>query len=164
MIHRFKYGGKTYLRRPLAILIAEKIFSETTDSTPDIIIPVPLHSKRLRQRGFNQAILIGELVSKKLQIPLARHLLKRIRWTEPQVTLSADKREANVRGAFSITPGADIKGKRVMLLDDVMTTGSTVSECSKVLKRAGAAGVVVVTAARVGHVDDDIRETVDKTL
>ncbi len=149
LIHRLKYDGKVQVRRPLALLMAERLAGFADLAASDLLLPVPLHLKRIRERGFNQAILLGELLAHEWKIPLERGLLRRIRWTEPQVNLVAGERAANVRGAFAVTDSSRLTGKRVMLVDDVLTTGSTVSECSRVLKRAGAVEVIVVTVARV---------------
>jgi ComF family protein len=114
----------------------------------DMIVPVPLHLKRLRQRGFNQAVLLGGILAREWRLPFFRGNLRRIRWTEPQVTLSAAERVANVRGAFSVSDPAILRDKRIILVDDVFTTGSTVAECTGVLLKADAAAVCVVTIAR----------------
>lgn len=148
LIHAFKYSNKTHLRRPLALLAAESLTEFVASRAPDVIVPVPLHVRRLRSRGFNQAVLLGELLARMWRIPLARRAMQRIRWTEPQISLSADERRNNVKGAFAVADRAAVAGKHVLLLDDVLTTGSTVQECSRVLKRAGAAAVTVITIAR----------------
>lgn len=148
LIHNFKYEHRIQLRRPLALLTAELLAPFAVEAAPDLIIPVPLHVKRLRSRGFNQALLLAELLSKKWRIPLSRRGLRRIRWTEPQIALSATEREKNVKGAFQVHKPAEIAGRRVLLVDDVYTTGSTVIECSRTLKKAGADKVFVVTVAR----------------
>jgi ComF family protein len=148
LIHFFKYGNKTHLRRPLALLTAACLTEFVASRSPDVLVPVPLHVRRLRKRGFNQAVLMGELLAREWKIPLARRALKRVRWTEPQISLSAGERRDNVKGAFAVADLAVVTGKHVLLLDDVLTTGSTVEECSRVLKRAGAAEVTVITAAR----------------
>jgi ComF family protein len=149
LIHRLKYDGKVQVRRPLALLMAERLAGFAGHASSDLLLPVPLHVKRIKERGFNQAILLGELLANEWRIPFGRSLLMRIRWTEPQVKLAAGERAANVRGAFAVRDPSLVKGRRVMLVDDVLTTGSTVSECSRVLKKAGAAEVFVVTVARV---------------
>lgn len=149
MIHSFKYGYRVMLRRPLALLAAPRLDGFVAGFAPDLILPVPLHIKRLRQRGFNQAILLGELLSRRWRLPLIRDNLRRIRWTEPQVTLSAAERADNVRGAFSLANPERLEGKRVLLVDDVYTTGSTVKECSRVLTAAGAVAAVVTLARGV---------------
>ena len=98
--------------------------------------------------GFNQAILLGEVLAKEWGVRMKRRALLRVRWTEPQVNLSAVERRENVKGAFVVSNNAVVNDKRIMLIDDVLTTGSTVDECARVLKKAGAAEVVVVTVAR----------------
>ncbi len=148
LIHRFKYDRKVQLRRPLGLLAAELLRGFNEEITPDLIIPVPLHVRRLRERGFNQAVLIGEILSRQWHLPLSRNNLRRIRWTEPQIHLSADERVSNVRNAFAVADPEILQGKRILLVDDVYTTGSTVIECAKVLKRAHVAAVFVVTVAR----------------
>lgn len=148
LIHHFKYSNKTHLRRPLALLALDGLTEFIAKSTPDLIIPVPLHRSRLRSRGFNQAVLLGDLFSSRLSIPMLADGLIRTRQTEPQIELSAEDRKNNVKGAFSANRPDDLSGKSILLLDDVMTTGSTVNECAKVLKKSGAASVFVVTIAR----------------
>lgn len=148
LIHRFKYEHQVRLRRPLGQLMAATLAPVVSDWQPDLLVPVPLYSKRLRERGFNQAILLATLLAKAWQIPLARTALYRIRWTIPQIELHHHEREANVRGAFAVPRPAIVEGKRVLLIDDVLTTGSTVAECARILKRAGARSVFVITLAR----------------
>ncbi|MBT0651600.1 ComF family protein [Geomobilimonas luticola] len=148
MIHRFKYDRRVQLARPLGLLAAETLASWAAAAAADLVVPVPLHVRRLRQRGFNQAILLGQVVAGQWHLPLDRTCLRRIRWTEPQVNLAAAERAANVRGAFAVTAPARVAGRRIILVDDVFTTGSTVAECARVLKGAGAGEVLVVTVAR----------------
>jgi len=148
LIHRFKYDRKVHLARPLTLLAQEALATFAATIGADLLIPVPLHRRRLRERGFNQAVLLGRPLAKAWNIPLVVNNLQRIRWTEPQVTLSATEREANVRGAFALAVPAAVRGKKIVLLDDVYTTGSTVAECSRVLRQAGAEGIYVITVAR----------------
>jgi ComF family protein len=148
MIHSFKYHYKTHLRRPLALLTIDHLSEFILSQSPELIMPVPLHRKRLRSRGFNQAVLLGEIIAKHSNLPMDRDNLKRVRWTEPQVKLSADDRRANVKGAFSIREPLCVQNLGILLVDDVLTTGSTVDECSRVLKSAGASRVSVITVAR----------------
>lgn len=148
LIHAFKYSHKIHLRRPLGLLTAQSLADFVAACGPDLIVPVPLHVKRLRGRGFNQAILLGEVLAREWGIPLHRRAMGRIRWTEPQINLTAELRRNNVKGAFSVRDAPAVTGKRVLLVDDVFTTGSTVEECAKVLKKAGASRVVVITVAR----------------
>jgi ComF family protein len=148
LIHAFKYRNRTHLRRPLALLTIASLTEFAISRSPDLIVPVPLHVRRLRSRGFNQAVLLGELLAKEWHLPLERRALQRIRWTEPQINLTADERHKNLKGAFAVTDCAVIERKRVLLVDDVLTTGSTAEECSRVLKDAGAADVSLITVVR----------------
>lgn len=148
LIHGLKYAGTVRFSRPLGLITAHRLAPFAAELSPDLIVPVPLHIKRLRQRGFNQSVLLAGILAGKWGLPLVRNNLRRIRWTEPQINLPADERRRNVRGAFALHDPAGLKGKRVLLVDDVFTTGSTVNECTRVLKRAGADGVFVVTVAR----------------
>lgn len=144
-IHGFKYNKDTSYSRSLGSMIS----SYPDLQGFDVIIPVPLHIKRLRERGFNQSLLLARAVGRKNNIPVNPFGLKRIRWTEPQVNLSGKERKINVKGAFEFH--GDVKGKTVLLIDDVYTTGATVAECSKVLKKGGAKGVCVLTLARTSE-------------
>ena len=148
LIHQFKYSKRVMLGRPLGLLAAAYLGEFAGEFGADLIVPVPLHVKRLRQRGFNQAVLLGEVFSSKWGVALSRNSLKRVRWTEPQVNLGARERAANVKGAFDVGSVNKISGKRILLVDDVYTTGSTAKECCRVLMRAGAADVAVLTIAR----------------
>jgi ComF family protein len=148
VIHRFKYGGQTFLVRPLARILIGPAKELTRLHGIDTIVPVPLHHKRLRQRGFNQASLLARRLGPLLQIPVDYSSLKRTRWTDPQIGLSRSQRAANVKGAFSLKGSDKIKGKGVLLLDDVLTTGETVNQCVRVLKDGGARDVAVLTIAR----------------
>lgn len=148
MIHLFKYRYKTHLRRPLALLALNGLAEFIHSRAFDVIIPVPLHHSRLRSRGFNQALLLGDLFSSRLSLPLLANGLIRIRPTEPQIDLTAEDRRINVKGAFETNRAASVLGKKILLLDDVMTTGSTVNECARALKKVGAASISVITIAR----------------
>jgi len=114
----------------------------------DMAMPVPLHKKRLRLRGFNQALLLAHGVSLRFRIPLNYDNLVRTRYTRPQVELSGRERAENVRGAFDLIRSAEVCEKKILLIDDVFTTGATMNECAKVLKDAGAGSVTVLTLAR----------------
>jgi len=121
----------------------------------DIIVPVPLHWTRLFKRGYNQSALVGRALGKITETPYDPMVLKRIRRTISQVGLSADARKRNVAGAFSVSAEGPQKldGMRVLLIDDVLTTGATVEGCARVLRKAGASEVDVVTLARVSRSD-----------
>jgi ComF family protein len=113
-----------------------------------MIVPVPLHPRRLRQRGFNQAGLLARELGRRLRRTTRFDVLTRKQWTEPQTRLNREERLNNVKNAFQvISPGA-IKGVRILLVDDVYTTGTTLSECARELKRSGAAEVTALTVTR----------------
>jgi ComF family protein len=114
----------------------------------DLIVPIPLHKTRLRQRGFNQALLLASGIGKRFHIPLSYDNLVRLRATRPQVELSGEERIKNVAGAFSLVRPRDVRSKTIILVDDVFTTGATMNECAAVLKDAGAAHVMALTVAR----------------
>ncbi len=133
LIHRFKYNRRVRLCRPLGLLAGGQLHPYIEAISPDLVVPVPLHVKRLRQREFNQAVLLGGNLARQWRLPFSRDNLRRIRWTEPQINLSAAERIVNVRGAFSAADPCRFRGKRIVLVDDVFTTGSTVAECARVL-------------------------------
>jgi ComF family protein len=112
-----------------------------------MIIPVPLHPTRQRERGFNQASLLAELLSAEVSIP-SKLLLERVRYTTTQTALDRAERMENLHNAFRLRKNMDVRGLRVLLIDDVLTTGSTLNECARILKRAGAISVHAATAAR----------------
>ena len=147
-IARFKYRGATHLGKPLGKLLAEYKDDEFSFSRFQRVIPVPLNVKRLRQRGFNQSLLLTRQVARGRALPLDFQSLQRIRNTPPQTQLSGADREKNIRGAFAVTAPEAIAGKHILLIDDVFTTGATVQECAKMLKKAGAEQVDVLTLAR----------------
>lgn len=147
-IHKFKYRGKTGIGLTLGNIMAD-FASGIWDMTAfDLIIPAPLHIRRLRERGFNQAVILSRPLSRRFKIPLDFDSLKRVKPTSPQVGLSKKERSANVRGAFSVINPGQIEGKKILLIDDVYTTGSTLIECSRVLIEAGASAAAIFTAAR----------------
>jgi ComF family protein len=113
----------------------------------DLLIPVPLHKQRLRERGFNQALLLVKELSHRTGIPYRKRILQKVRPTLPQVNLSGVEREKGVRGSFEIVRKEELEEKTILLVDDVYTTGATVNECSKVLLAAGAERVDVFTLA-----------------
>jgi len=147
-IHRFKYQGASRLAKPLGTLLSEYKDPEFPFSAFELILSIPLHPRRLRQRGFNQSLLLARCVSRKHSIPLDFTALQRTRHTEPQTQLSGSERQKNIRGAFEVGRPDLIAGKHILLIDDVFTTGSTVQECAKVLLKAEAKQVDVLTLAR----------------
>ncbi len=148
LVHQFKYQGKLYIGKTLAKLFLQKyLLAYKNSSRPGLIIPVPLHIKRLKHRGFNQSKELALYLSKKLEIPVNTHLVKRIKLTHTQRGLTLDQRKANLKNAFSKT-SVSVQQKHIVLVDDVMTTGNTVNEVAKVLKRSGIERVDVWTIAR----------------
>jgi ComF family protein len=115
----------------------------------DLLIPVPLHAARLRWRGFNQSLLLARELASAWQMSANPFVLRRCRSTPPQVGLDERARRRNVRGAFEVADRASVKGRAVLLVDDVFTTGATVNECAVTLRRAGARYVDVLVLARV---------------
>src|SRR5437773_5993070 len=148
IIHEFKYGRQLHLRHLVARWLHAALDDERLRGRRfDIIVPVPLHSARQRERGFNQASLLAELLSVEISVP-SRPLLERVRYTTTQTALDRAERMENLRNAFRLRKTANVRNLRVLLIDDVLTTGSTLSECARVLKRAGAISVHAATAAR----------------
>jgi ComF family protein len=145
-LHRYKYRPEASLARPLAgILLAR---CPLLVHAYDRIMPVPLHRERLRWRGFNQALLLARPLSKQTGTPIDAHSLRRRRATRPQVELTGAERHANVAQAFVVTHPRAVRGRRILLVDDVYTTGSTVADCSRALLAAGARVVDVLVLAR----------------
>ena len=142
IIHALKYGHQLAVADWCGRLLA----SHLADAAIDHIIPLPLHPTRLRERGFNQSAEIARIVGNCLDWPVNRSHVLRTRATPPQADLPHKERQRNVRGAFECR--ADFTGQRLLLIDDVMTTGATVNECARVLKLHGAATVSVAVAAR----------------
>lgn len=146
LVQSFKFQRQLAAGRVLSHMLCEWVISQDFDR-PDMLVPVPLHRLRMIKRGFNQAFEMGRYTGKVLDVPLLASSLRRHRNTKAQSGLSRKQRRKNVRGAFywhgSIKPG-----RHVALIDDVMTTGTTVSECARVLKKAGAKRVDVWVAAR----------------
>jgi ComF family protein len=147
-IHRFKYNRHYYLRHQLADWMAHGLSDERlTRQVIDGFVPVPLHPARQREREFNQADVLAGLLSRRTGTPVDR-CLQRTRYTTTQTQLDRDERMENLRGAFRVRNTADVTGRHLVLIDDVFTTGSTVDECSRILREAGAASVRVLTVAR----------------
>jgi ComF family protein len=144
LIHLFKYDGIRPLARPFGEFLARAL---PRDERFDLIVPMPLHWRRRWQRGFNQATLLAREVSRRWNVPV-RNVARRNRATAPQTGLTNSKRRANVNGAFSVKRGTRLDGMRVLLVDDVLTTGASASACAKALKRAGARHVGLLALAR----------------
>src|SRR5438093_2068264 len=148
IIHEFKYGRQIHLRHLVARWLNCALDDERLrQSHFDVIVPVPLHPTRQRERGFNQAGLLAELLSAQTSIP-CKPLLERTRYTTTQTALDRSERMENLHNAFRLRKNANVRSLRVLLVDDVLTTGSTLNECARVLKRGGAFSVHAATAAR----------------
>jgi len=144
-IRLFKYRRKDALAVPLADLMlawAERL------PLVDLVVPVPLHPSRLRAREFNQSLLLADRIARRLGLPLSFERLERVRETRPQTTLDRTDRARNMRRAFAVREPDGLKDLRVLLVDDVLTTGATANDCARALRRAGAASVTVLTLAR----------------
>jgi ComF family protein len=148
VVQKFKYGRKVALGKPLGRLMARGCQEFIEACGADLIVPVPLHAKRLRWRGFNQSVLLARQIGRIHHLPMDPFLLLRGKDTTPQTQLSEEERRRNMRSAFAVHPEKSVQGKTVLLIDDVYTSGATVNECSRTLKRAGAKEVYVLTLAR----------------
>ena len=147
VLHSFKYGDRLDLLR----FLAAELSAEAALLGPvDLIVPVPLHPRRLRARGFNQSALIARRLSRLMQTPAKLDAIARVRDIPPQVGLERAARIENVKGAFEVPARFEeaIRGARALVVDDVMTTGATLHACAAALKRAGAGEVVAATVAR----------------
>jgi ComF family protein len=148
LIHRFKYNGRLHLRHLLGRMLCEGFRDgRLALSPPSVIVPVPLHPARQREREFNQAEVLARWAGARLGLPVVAALRRR-RYTLTQTNFHRDERLANLAGAFAARPGAVRDGQTVALVDDVLTTGSTADACARALREAGAAAVVVITVAR----------------
>ena len=144
LIHLFKYEKITPLAKPLGNLLALAI---PRQKQFDVIVPMPLHWRKRWARGFNQSEILAKEIARRWGVPV-RTVVKRTKATAPQAGLTNAKRRLNVRGAFSVSGNRKLKGLRVLLIDDVLTTGATASACAAALKRAGAVHVSVAAVAR----------------
>lgn len=135
-VKRLKYGGERWLARPLA-----QFLSPPDDWAAELILPVPLHPARQRSRGFNQSALLAKGMSVRCGIPMAENLLLRVKNTHSQAELERKTRLTNLNGAFVCPDPDSIRSRSILLVDDVITTGSTMAECARTLKAAGASRV-----------------------
>ena len=145
LIKRLKFNGDLHLARLLGELMADRL-NGSLSMLPDVIVPVPLHIKRLRERGFNQALELARPIARRLGVALDWRHVVRLRATEPQSDLPAKQRSRNIRGAFAVEQG--FTAGRVAIVDDVMTTGHTANELAATLRRAGVVDISVWVCAR----------------
>jgi ComF family protein len=156
VIHGFKYKGKIQLARPLGTILFSSFVSHWGGYGIDAIVPVPLHHRKLKIRGFNPSLLMvrnWKLLASIRPVnlpnpPIVRDVLAKIKWTIPQTGLARKKRKQNVKNSFAVKDSSKIEGKRILLIDDVYTTGATANECTKMLLKSGARYVDVLTLAR----------------
>lgn len=148
VIHRYKYKRALWFEPFLADLLVRQASPALTQARWDLLVPVPLHPLKKREREFNQAERLAADLSRATGIPVERRLARRTEYTRTQTQLTRAERAANVRNAFSVRKGKRLEGARVVLLDDVLTTGATTSACAKALQQAGASEVCVWTVAR----------------
>ncbi len=147
-ILRFKYNREMYFGPHLVDWLQVSARRWIDWREVDAIVPVPLHPRKQRQREFNQAEYLAKALGKSLNIPVAKRSLRRVKDTPTQTKLSAEDRARNMRGAFVVRNESVFKGKRLVLLDDVFTTGATLDSCAKVLRGAGAQNVIALAVAR----------------
>ena len=145
LINQCKFNGSYKNTRVLGLLLANHLRKQT-NTLPELIIPVPLHPKRYQQRGFNQTLEIGKIISRELSIPIDNNCCQRIKNTDHQISLTAKQRHKNIKNAFQVikTPNA----RHIAILDDVMTTGATTNELAKTLKTAGVSQIDIWVCAR----------------
>ncbi len=148
LVKSYKFGGEFFVGPRLLKGLLRRGWLPEDVERPSGVLPVPLHPRRRRERGYDQALLLGRVLSRHFESPLLRRALVRARYTSRQTGLPMRRREDNVRGAFEVRRPESVRDRRLLLVDDVMTTGSTADECAKALKRSGAEEVQVLTLTR----------------
>ena len=147
LVHRLKYSDRAELARPIGRWMARAGAELLADA--DLLVPVPLHPLRLWRRRFNQAAALAREISQETGVTCDPGALRRVKATKSQVGLSRNQRAENVQGAFRVAEGADLKGRKIVLVDDVLTSGATLNAASRILLRAGVARVDALVFARV---------------
>ncbi|MGA7720439.1 MAG: ComF family protein [Ignavibacteriaceae bacterium] len=147
IIHALKYKGRFSIGKYLGENLSVVLLDFKSEWKIDIIIPVPLHQLKKIERGYNQTFYIAKEAGRKLNIQVKQNVVKRIKFTQTQTAMNLAEREENIRGAFSIKNSTKILGKNILVIDDVITTGATISECGKVLLEAGAAKIYAASTA-----------------
>ena len=147
LVMKLKFHGKKYLAEPMARIMTDKFLEK--EEVADVVLPVPLGAKRLKERGFNQSELLAEVIADALKLPLDLSSVKRVKETLASSSLKGGKeaREENMKGAFEVTDKQAVKGKIILAVDDVLTTGTTMNELATALKKAGAKRVIGLTFA-----------------
>ncbi len=147
LLHKLKYKNKFRIGNFFGEKLAERFENEIKNFSPDFIIPVPLHRLKKAMRGYNQSYYIAKGIAKQTGIKVNGKILVRKKFTETQTHLNAEERKLNIENAFNVRKASKIKGKRVILIDDVITTGATTSEAAKVLKENGAEKIMALSVA-----------------
>lgn len=148
LILRYKFSNKAYLNNFFANIIVKNEQNRKLLKEYDMIIPVPMHKKKMQKRGYNQTELVAEKMSKMLEIPSRNDILSKVINTTTQSKLGGKARQSNIQHAFFIKNDIDVEDKKIILLDDIYTTGATSEECSRVLKEAGAEEILVLVLAK----------------
>lgn len=148
VIHEMKYNRKLSLAKKLGVDLADSILRDSDFASADLLIPVPLHKYKQRERGFNQSLLLAKSIAQNTGLAVGDKVLKRVQKTQVQAKLNAEQRMKNVDTAFEVVDGNRVKNKKVILIDDVCTTGATLFACANVLLNAGCDQVFAVTVAK----------------
>ncbi len=148
VIHELKYNRKMSLAKRLGVDLANAVLQDEDYAGADLLIPVPLHKSKQRERGFNQSLLLAKSIAQNTKIPVGNKIINRVQKTKVQAKLNATQRMKNVNEAFMVADVDRIKNKSVILIDDVCTTGATLFACSDVLRRAGCSQVIALTLAK----------------
>ena len=148
MIRSFKFDGDFFLGPMMIDVLPGMGWLPDVVRRADAVLPIPLHPRRKRERGYDQAHILARALARRIDRPLRSNLLSRDRYTERQTRLTPRQRQKNVRGAFSVRDGADLEDMHLLLVDDVLTTGATAGECARQLKKARARQVTVFSLAR----------------
>jgi ComF family protein len=150
ILQHYKYSNAIYLSKTFGHLLADEVL----DDDIDMIIPMPLHPARLKERGFNQSLEIAKIIAEQLNLPLDSKSCRKIKNTPPQASLPLKERIKSIKGAFEMNPESSynqINGKHIAIIDDVMTTGASLNELAKTIKKSGAAKVSCYVLARTEH-------------
>ncbi|MDZ7343009.1 MAG: ComF family protein, partial [candidate division KSB1 bacterium] len=151
VIHAMKYQRRPSLSQVLGSMLAQRLASFLNEEHAHaVLVPVPLHRRRARERGFNQSLLLARALAKSWNLSVQPRAVQRIRFTKSQATLDATARWENVNGAFAPAPNLDLQGRLIFLIDDVFTTGATMNACASALKTAGTSRVIGIALAKAG--------------
>ncbi len=152
VIHAFKYRRRPSLSKVLGEMLAQRLQNHLAhEISQAVLVPVPLHRRRGRERGFNQSMLLAQALAEIWKMKILPRALERIRFTQQQAKLTAAERRKNVEGAFAHTAKANLRNHTIFLVDDVFTTGATMNACAAALKTAGAVRVIGLVMARAGN-------------